>query len=439
MSLKDSAERMKEDIHMHITEQLTTQRCLLCLSETLGTTILKKLTEKDEGMFCWVQCQLDVLECCPRTIDIKNALNNLPPGLNEMYDRIILAIKERGSGYEENARSCLFWLASAFTPLTLNQLNEAMMIVVRKSSLDPDLCINNPMDIMVACGSLVAYDEKTGVVALSHYSVKEYLISDRPDNILQLISDMHARICELLITKDHLLLNYAIQGWKHLGHVEDEDLDIMVALSQLHSEFLQNTKKHFRMQINIARYSKLISLKDTGHNEEREEKLLERCPPGHEGTKLVDTPMTILDVSGVIIAWYLLDALTDATQREIWVASNLLTPSLEKSVGVDGNWQTNREWFNQSSENVELTPGCINLSPAWFQQGHENQSDPEVSASLKGLSFENILKAIARPAAIATAALRVMHPEQGCKPQRKGRQQGTAKDVRDSAVLGIHV
>ncbi|KAG1730921.1 hypothetical protein EDB19DRAFT_1912760 [Suillus lakei] len=110
-----------------------------------------------------------------------------------------------------------------------------------------------------------------------------------------------------------------------------------------------------QMQIDIARYSKLIAPKDMGHNEEREEKLLERCPPGHEGTKLVEIPATILDASGAIITWYLLDALTNATQ---------------------------------------------------------NQLDPEVSASLKGASSEKILKAIARPAAIATVALRVMHPEQ---------------------------
>ncbi|KAG2361661.1 hypothetical protein BDR07DRAFT_1377079 [Suillus spraguei] len=134
-----------------------------------------------------------------------------------------------------------------------------------------------------------------------------------------------------------------------------------------------------KMQIDIARYSKLISPKNTGHNEEKEEKLLERCPPGHEGTKLVDKPATIIDVSGTIIAWYLPDALNETTQ---------------------------------GSENVGSTPGCINLSPAWFQQGHENLSDPEVSASLKGPSSENILKAIARPAAIALAALRVMHPQQ---------------------------
>ncbi|KAG2036557.1 hypothetical protein BDR03DRAFT_982853 [Suillus americanus] len=166
------------------------------------------------------------------------------------------------------------------------------------------------------------------------------------------------------------------------------------------------------MSIDIARYSKLISPKDMGHNEEREARLLERCPPGHEGTKLINIPATILDASGAIIAWYLLDALTDATQKEIWVATDLLAPMLEKSVKLDGIWRTNQEWFTPCSENDVLTPGCINLSPAWFQQGHENQSDLEVSASLNGPSSENILKAIVRPAAIATVALRVMHPQQ---------------------------
>ncbi|KAG1824386.1 uncharacterized protein BJ212DRAFT_1295566 [Suillus subaureus] len=116
------------------------------------------------------------------------------------------------------------------------------------------------------------------------------------------------------------------------------------------------------MQINIARYSNLISLKDTGHNEEREEKLLERCPFGHEGTKLVSIPITILNVTGAIITWYLPDALTDTTQLNSPISWNLL--------------------------------------------------DLEVSASLKGPCSEKILKVIARPAAITSAALRVMHPEQ---------------------------
>ncbi|KAG2354278.1 hypothetical protein BDR07DRAFT_1494765 [Suillus spraguei] len=186
------------------------------------------------------------------------------------------------------------------------------------------------------------------------------------------------------------------------------DTDLVMVCDCLADVLIKAYKNPIKMQIDIARYSKLISPKNTGHNEEKEEKLLERCPPGHEGTKVVDKPATIIDVSGTIIAWYLPDALTETTQGGHRFAGS----KPRKSVKADGNWRYNQEWFKQGSENVGSTPGCINLSLAWFQQGHENLSDPEVSASLKGPSSENILKAIARPAAIASAALRVMHPQQ---------------------------
>ncbi|KAG1793063.1 uncharacterized protein HD556DRAFT_517086 [Suillus plorans] len=277
MLLKDSAEQMKADICAHITEQLNTQKKLSRLPHELKKIILEKLLEKAEGMFRWVQCQLDEIVACKRRIDIEAALDNLPAGLYETYDRIIQAIKRRGRSDYQIARSCLLWLAGTFTPLTLDQLNEAMMIKVGQSNLNPDLGVMDPMDIVAACGSLVTYNEKTQVVTLSHYSVKEYLIS-RPNNIFKSISDMHAQICELLITyvlcdfvdeicakcehlaiqpyfgrygadvaevgEDHPLLSYAVLGWKHLEHVSDENPDIMEAISRLYSGFLQNTENH---------------------------------------------------------------------------------------------------------------------------------------------------------------------------------------------------
>ncbi|KAG2363645.1 hypothetical protein BDR07DRAFT_1483372 [Suillus spraguei] len=92
------------------------------------------------------------------------------------------------------------------------------------------------------------------------------------------------------------------------------DTDLVMACDHLADVLIKAYKNPIKMQIDIARYSKLISPKNTGHNEEKEEKLLERCPPGHEGTKLVDKPGTIIDASGTIIAWYLPDALTETTQ-----------------------------------------------------------------------------------------------------------------------------
>ena len=88
-------------------------------------------------------------------------------GLDETYNRIVRAIEDGGQDDGSIAQRCLLWIAGAFTPLTLDQLEEAIMIDGR-SSLNNDEGVRDPRDIVVAC----FHDEKTGVVALSHYSVK---------------------------------------------------------------------------------------------------------------------------------------------------------------------------------------------------------------------------------------------------------------------------
>ncbi|KAG0699157.1 hypothetical protein DFH29DRAFT_1081402 [Suillus ampliporus] len=128
MSLKDKAEQIREDIHVHIAKQLKTQKRLSSLDKELRTTILEKLLEKAEGI-------------------IRKALDNLPKGLYETYDRIIRSIEERGDDDGPIAQRCLLLLAGTFTPLTLEQLNEAMMIEVEESRLNRDLRVNVPMDI----------------------------------------------------------------------------------------------------------------------------------------------------------------------------------------------------------------------------------------------------------------------------------------------------
>jgi hypothetical protein len=58
--------------------------------------------------FRWVQCQLDEIVACKRHVDIEAALDNLPAGLYETYDRVIQAIKQRGRSDEQIAQNCLF-------------------------------------------------------------------------------------------------------------------------------------------------------------------------------------------------------------------------------------------------------------------------------------------------------------------------------------------
>ncbi|KAG1818967.1 uncharacterized protein BJ212DRAFT_1298268 [Suillus subaureus] len=263
MLLKDSAKQMQEDICAHIAKQLMTHSHLSHLSETLRTAILEKLLKKAKCMFHWVQYQLDVILKCRRPDSVQKALDDLPEGLYEAYDRIIHSIEERGHNDGQISKSCLLWLASTLSPLTLDQLNEAIMIKAGQSSLNMDLGVMDPMDIVVVCSSLVTYDEATGIISPSHYSVKEYLISQHPNNILKLISDVHVHICELLTCicyvtpccdagsasaasgeASHPLLSYTVKALMHLCHVLEKEPHVIAALQQLHMALLHNTDKH---------------------------------------------------------------------------------------------------------------------------------------------------------------------------------------------------
>ncbi|OJA07793.1 hypothetical protein AZE42_12694 [Rhizopogon vesiculosus] len=71
-----------------------------------------------------------------------------------------------------------------------------------------------------------------------------------------------------------------------------------------------------------------------------------------------------------------------------------------------------------AASDPSLTPGCINISPCWFQQGREVIGDPwaqkfapELSANLKGDHRREITVSTQRLGLLALAALRVMHPE----------------------------
>ncbi|KAG2053190.1 hypothetical protein BDR06DRAFT_886348 [Suillus hirtellus] len=82
-------------------------------------------------------------------------------------------------------------------------------------------------------------------------------------------------------------------------------------------------------------------------------------------------------------------------------------------------WRTNTSYFHPSKE-PGLIPGCINLSPCWFQQGHEvrpslpkslSTEHRQFSAALKGDSGLSSIIDMQHPALLSSAALRVMHPQ----------------------------
>jgi hypothetical protein len=120
----------------------------------------------------------------------------------------------------------------------------------------------------------------------------------------------------------------------------------------------------------------------TKASHEKEASLRRRYPPLDGFT--ASLPCIIVDMQGIILAWYLPGILTDSRQVSLFTLSNRngkhdasqnamllarerLRPLLEKSLRGGGTWRDKMEHFHSG----EGPQGSVNLSPAWFQQGHD--------------------------------------------------------------------
>ena len=121
--------------------------------------------------FRWAQCSIDALDRCLTRKEVRNALDNLPKGLNETYERILLAINTETSA-GKLTQQALVWLVAALRPLRLSEIMEALSINLQTRTLDSDIGPMHSGAFLDACGSLVTYTERTGIVILSHSSVK---------------------------------------------------------------------------------------------------------------------------------------------------------------------------------------------------------------------------------------------------------------------------
>ncbi|KAI5366970.1 hypothetical protein J4E82_010917, partial [Alternaria postmessia] len=190
------------------------------------------------GMFRWAVCQLDTLgKCCNRAM-LRKSLATLPRTLDQTYDRILTAISEE---YAEYAMRILQWLAFSARPLSVEEVAEVVAIdVARDPAFDRDEVLEDPLEALNICSSLVTIttnevDRRPGsaqrIVALAHYSVQEYLVSDRIRQGSAKQYSMQEAACQSAITRGSL--KYLIQLQQPL---ERETLQVF-ALAGYSAEF----------------------------------------------------------------------------------------------------------------------------------------------------------------------------------------------------------
>ena len=126
-------------------------------------------------------CQLDRL-CQSFPSSIRDILDDLPATLDETYERILLEIPKEKWKHAHRLLQCLF---VSVRPLRVEELAEVLAVRF-DTAKTPDLIMSwreeDPEDaVLSACSSLIAVVkvDDSWVVQFSHFSVKEFLTSNR--------------------------------------------------------------------------------------------------------------------------------------------------------------------------------------------------------------------------------------------------------------------
>ncbi|WDK23171.1 hypothetical protein CGRA01v4_14463 [Colletotrichum graminicola] len=176
------------------------------------------LMEKADGMFRWVSCQLEALEKCPDPLSLRKTLQSLPRTLDETYARVLSKIPPE---HEQNAKRILQFLAFSERPLRIEEAVDLIAVATEsKPRFDAKNRMPEPSEISLYCPSLVAIVSRGGKdggkkvkeMQLAHFSVKEYLISDRLEtNVSESFREPLARASIVEICLVYLLeLNHSL-------------------------------------------------------------------------------------------------------------------------------------------------------------------------------------------------------------------------------------
>ena len=170
---------VKGDISSFITqeiEHLTLCGKLRVQSPTLKQEILNGLLKKAEGMFLWVRLQLDVL--CSQTTDseIRNALEVLPLGLENVYKQALSNISRQKPSFRALARKVILWVLFAKRLLMVNELLEGIAIAPGSDDINSENRLNDASLIDSVCAGMVSVG-KGNWVETTHSSVRDFLLS----------------------------------------------------------------------------------------------------------------------------------------------------------------------------------------------------------------------------------------------------------------------
>ncbi|KAF8243907.1 hypothetical protein K440DRAFT_663812 [Wilcoxina mikolae CBS 423.85] len=143
--------------------------------------IILSLEQNTSGMFRYAALMLDELNIAKKK-KITAILENMPKGLNGMYEAMLLRL-DWSLHTAELRREILMWVAMAKRPVTVDEMAYAYATETGEEDFNPDeKRLATPNQMLTACGSLVEIFDGNKL-RFTHLSVKEFLFQS-PQQLL---------------------------------------------------------------------------------------------------------------------------------------------------------------------------------------------------------------------------------------------------------------
>ena len=147
---------------------------------------------------------------------IEKALESVPEDMDATYKRILNMISKKPRGQRELARKVLICIAYTRSPLPISILAYLVSIEYDTKTLEA-LETSTPSEsvILSACSNLVSIDRKTQEVRFVHFSVQEFLTSDRSSSTLDIGHQLaNMELARMSITLLSILNHQSLEACK---------------------------------------------------------------------------------------------------------------------------------------------------------------------------------------------------------------------------------
>ncbi|KAL9120161.1 MAG: hypothetical protein Q9187_003286 [Circinaria calcarea] len=168
-----SIEGHLEDLRCYIRQELS-----MSGSAEFKEIIIQRIIEGAQNNFLWVRLAVDKLNLCHTHADVELALQQLPVGMEALYNRMASSIAQNTSSTDRALVSAILQCVTcSLHVLTVAELSQAL-------DEDTSQMLDFQRSIVDLCGGFVVIDNG-GNVAMIHQTAREYLLhgNNRPFHI----------------------------------------------------------------------------------------------------------------------------------------------------------------------------------------------------------------------------------------------------------------